>query len=199
MKKILILTTVLTSILLGIQVLGKTEQSEEIERAKNQIIRLHVRAENDSAEEQELKELVRDEILLYTQNLLKECKDPVQAKEMLSAHLSDLQKIGKETVESKNKTHPVTVTLQREYFEYRDYGGFFLPEGEYESLLVTIGSGEGKNWWCVVFPSACYIGAAKEIETEPQQMPSCFRLADGRAEDVKIRFRLWDWICSWFD
>ncbi len=173
---------------------GKTEE----EKAMNSVIRLHVRAADDSDEEQALKLKVRDEILNCTTKLLEDCQEKGEAKSTLKNHLSALEDVGQKVVSAEGKNHTVSVNLTRETFEYREYDGFFLPEGEYDSLIVTIGSGEGQNWWCVVFPAACYMGAA-ELETDAKEMPSCFRLATKPAKNVTVKCWIWEKLKDLFD
>ncbi len=163
----------------------------EEQKAMAGVIRLHVRAADDSAEEQALKLQVRDGILKKTTELLVGCKTKEEAAEQIRGNLALLEEAGLEAVTDAGKTHAVSVSLGREKFEYREYDGFFLPEGEYDSLIINIGEGAGKNWWCVVFPAACYMGVA-ELETDAEQMPACFRLANKRAEDVTVKFWLWE-------
>ena len=198
MKKFLIFSaaTVLCFTILFLISSAKTQQDQT--QAMGNIIRLHVRAADDSTEEQQLKEAVRDEILNYTTALLEHCDEALDAKELLTKHLTELEKVGTEVISREGKNHKVTVELRKEAFEYREYDGFFLPAGEYESLIVTIGEGRGKNWWCVVFPAACYMGCSDKIETEPQAMPSCFRLATERQKDTEVRWGIWEWIKGLF-
>ncbi|MBO5213347.1 MAG: stage II sporulation protein R [Clostridia bacterium] len=159
--------------------------------ARENIIRLHVRAADDSPEEQALKLKVRDGILKVTGELLSDCNDKQEAKNRIISNLDRLTEAGQEVVTQAESNHAVSVTLGRETFEYREYDGFFLPEGIYDSLIVSIGPGEGKNWWCVVFPAACYVGAA-EVQTDESKMPECFQLAKSRTEKVTVRFWLWE-------
>ncbi|MBQ1966073.1 MAG: stage II sporulation protein R [Clostridia bacterium] len=196
MKKYLIPAAALFTVC-GILFSFSFRKTEE-EKAMDSVIRLHIRAADDSEEEQTLKLKVRDEILNCTTRLLQDCNEKSQAKSTLQTQLSTLQKAGQRVVSAEGKDHSVTVSLERETFEYREYDGFFLPEGEYDSLIVTIGSGEGQNWWCVVFPAACYMGAA-EMETNEKEMPSCFRLATKPAENVTVKFWLWEKIKGLFD
>ncbi|MBP3300169.1 MAG: stage II sporulation protein R [Clostridia bacterium] len=198
MKKIILIPTVLLLCLIFLASLSEWAAARELAREQNNVIRLHVRAADDSTEEQELKLKVRNRILTEAQKILATCSDPILAKKLLTEHLPLLEAAGRETLKEEGSNHDLSVSLRREEFEYREYEGFFLPEGEYESLIVTIGEGEGKNWWCVVFPAACYIGAAEQIETQETRMPECFRLANKKAEDVEVKWGLWEWIKSWF-
>ena len=175
MKKIQILTGVL---LVALLCTGLGREAVQKAQDRNGIIRLHVRAANDTEEEQARKLRVRDAILRETQQILRECNDKEKASSLLKTHCEDLQRAGEQ--------------------EGREYDGFYLPAGEYESLIVTIGAGDGANWWCVVFPAACTMGVA-EVETDPSVMPARFRLGTGRPEQVTVRFFLWEWIKGLFD
>ena len=198
MKKLFLIPTAVILCLMGAMVFGEISAAEEEAQAMESVIRLHVRAADNSTEEQELKLAVRNEILAQTGELLKDCEDTKEAKEILINHLSELAEAGQRAVIREGKDHTVTAELRREVFEYREYEGFFLPEGEYESLIVTVGEGEGQNWWCVVFPSACYLGVAEGVETNENLMPSCFRLAKEQAEEVTVKWGIWEWIKSLF-
>ncbi len=189
-KSLLIPVLFLLLALIATLSLNLSAKKEE-ENAMAGILRLHVRAADDSAEEQALKLQVRDGILKKTTELLCECKTKEEAAEQIRGNLEVLTEAGQAVVNKAEKNHTVSVSLGQEHFEYREYDGFFLPEGEYDSLIVNIGEGAGKNWWCVVFPAACYMGVA-ELETDAEQMPACFRLANKRAEDVTVKFWLWE-------
>lgn len=176
----------------GTLICAELTTAKEEKQAMETVIRLHVRAENNTEEEQALKLRVRNEILHCTQTILSQCSDRKEAREILMQNLPLLESVGQKAVVDAGKEHEVSVTLQREEFGYREYEGFFLPAGEYESLIVTIGSGEGENWWCVVFPAACTMGAAEEPETNAEAMPNCFRLATARSKTVRVKFRIWE-------
>lgn len=128
------------------------------------LIRLHVVAASDSQEDQALKLMVRDRIVGSLQSILSRIPDAEGAKEYLSAHLDDLEDLANRALREAGSTDTATVTLTREAFPKRDYDTFSLPAGVYESLRITIGNGEGKNWWCVVFPSLCLPASAEGFE-----------------------------------
>ena len=199
MKKYLVLPAAILLTLAVTFLFADFSAAKIQEKAMTEVIRLHVRADNNTPEEQALKLKVRNEILLYTQELLSGCNEEAQARELLLKNLENLEAVGENTVLREGKQHDISVSLKREHFDYREYDGFFLPEGEYESLIVEIGSGEGENWWCVVFPAACYMGGAETVETDPARMPSCFRLAKTKNNNVQIRWWFLDRIKSWFD
>lgn len=125
------------------------------QRLNEELIRLHVVANSDSADDQELKLLVRDAIIASLRQALADVQDTEQAKEYLQENLPKLQELANKTLDTAGSVQRAVVTLCREGFPTREYDTFSLPAGLYEALRVTIGDGEGKNWWCVVFPSLC--------------------------------------------
>lgn len=125
------------------------------QRLNEELIRLHVVANSDSAEDQELKLQVRDAVITSLRQALADVHDTEQAKEYLQENLPKLQELANRTLDAAGSAQRAVVTLCREGFPTRQYDTFSLPAGIYEALRVTIGDGAGKNWWCVVFPSLC--------------------------------------------
>ena len=131
----------------------------------NQVIRLHVVADTDDPEEQEIKLLVRDEILKLVNTIKSDALTKEDALALLQDQLPRLQEAANRVLQQSGKDYQAEVTLQQEAFPTRIYDTFSLPAGVYDSLRVTLGSGEGKNWWCVVFPDLCASAAAAVEET----------------------------------
>lgn len=125
------------------------------QRLNEELIRLHVVANSDRVEDQELKLLARDAIITSLRQALADVRDTEQAKEYLQENLPKLQELANKTLDAAGSAQQAVVTLCREGFPTRQYNTFSLPAGIYEALRVTIGDGAGKNWWCVVFPSLC--------------------------------------------
>lgn len=124
---------------------------------KDDIIRFHVRANSDKEEDQDLKLKVRDRILKETKPLLQNCKSIEESRIIMENNLDNIKKIAEEVIEEQGKDYPVHVSLGMENFPTRKYGNVVFPAGEYETLMVEIGEGKGKNWWCVMFPPLCFI------------------------------------------
>ncbi len=129
---------------------------KQTERISSSLIRLHVLAVDDSAEEQALKLRVRDAVLDFLSPRLEGIESKTEAAELLSRSLPELQSAAAAAAGGRQ----VTVTLTREYYPTRTYGRISLPAGGYDSLRVVLGKGEGRNWWCVVFPPLCAASAA---------------------------------------
>ena len=128
------------------------------------IIRLHVVAESDTEEDQRVKLLVRDAVTGYLEERMQNLDTKEQAEAFLGAHLGEIETVANRVLLENGVKDPAVVSLGPEIFDTRHYETFSLPAGVYSSLRITIGSGEGKNWWCVVFPSLCLPAAGEGFE-----------------------------------
>lgn len=149
------------------------------------LVRLHVLAVSDDEVEQRIKLAVRDSVLAYLGPKLDAAADAGAAAEIISSDLDGIRS----AAEAAAGGRPVTVTLSREYYPTRYYGGFALPSGSYESLRVVLGEGEGHNWWCVVFPPLCLSAAEAEDSLEALAGGASELVTDGDG-GVVFRFRL---------
>ncbi len=122
---------------------------------RENMIRLHVVADSNSREDQRLKLLVKDAINGYLAESLAQAETVDEAKAVLIRDLDRLEQVARSVLAENGSTDPVCVTVGTEEFPQREYETFRLPSGIYETLRVTIGSGSGKNWWCVAFPALC--------------------------------------------
>ena len=123
------------------------------------VIRLHVLANSDSAEDQALKLQVRDVILERTTQLLEEAGDRRTAEGLLRGNLLELERLAEQEIRAHGFQYSVNAEVSCTEFSTRTYDGFSMPAGEYLSLRVMIGEGNGQNWWCVVFPPLCTAAA----------------------------------------
>lgn len=122
---------------------------------QSQVVRLHVVANSDSAEDQSMKLKVRDSVLDYIQKTMRESSDPGKIKAYINAHLEEIEAAARSVLSKEGIAEQVDVSFSKESFPVRHYDTFSLPSGIYSSLKVSIGSAEGRNWWCVIFPSLC--------------------------------------------
>lgn len=119
------------------------------------VIRLHVVANSDSAEDQRVKLLVRDTVTDFLQEGLAGMESQEQALEYLRERLGEIEEAANRCLEALGCSRSASVSLKQEAFDTRYYDTFTMPAGVYDSLRIVIGEGEGKNWWCVVFPEFC--------------------------------------------
>lgn len=132
---------------------------------KDNVVRLHILANSNSELDQEVKLKVRDALLETNASILSDTVTKENAKEHFEASKDILLKTAKDTLKDNGFDYNVKITLQEEYFETRAYGNLIFPAGQYTALKVVLGEGEGKNWWCVMFPPLC-VPAADGIETK---------------------------------
>ena len=135
------------------------------------LIRLHVLAVSDSEEDQARKLIVRDAVLETAQQMLSESTDYAQAYSILDERLADIEAAAERALTGET----ISATLTKEHYPDRDYGTFTLPEGEYTSLKVVIGEGQGQNWWCVVYPSLCVPGSEQAASIPALAQPKPLR------------------------
>lgn len=162
-KKIKISVTVgiVVAILSSICSFAKT--SEEI---RSDVLRLHVIANSDTSVDQNLKLRLRDYILQEGKDIFNGSVNVENAVEKIEPVLPELEKSAKAFMNQAGFDYDVKISLSNEYFTTRTYETVTLPAGKYLALRVVIGSGEGHNWWCVMFPPMCVPAADKKDEIE---------------------------------
>ena len=159
--KISITVGIVVAILFSICSFAKT--SEEI---RSDVLRLHVIANSDTSVDQNLKLRLRDYILQEGKDIFNGSVNVENAVEKIEPVLPELEKSAKAFVTQAGFDYDVKITLSNEYFTTRTYETVTLPAGKYLALRVVIGSGEGHNWWCVMFPPMCVPAADKKDEIE---------------------------------
>ncbi|MBQ8850356.1 MAG: stage II sporulation protein R [Clostridia bacterium] len=124
------------------------------------VLRLHVIANSDSDEDQELKLKVRDALLQKSETLFGDCATREEAIKKTAENLKLLKAEAAEVIRSEGYTYEVSVELGEEVYPTKNYEEFCFPSGSYMSLRIIIGNGEGQNWWCVLFPPMCLSAAS---------------------------------------
>ncbi len=124
---------------------------------QEQLIRLHVLANSDHPEDQQLKFKVRDAIIAYLSPQLENLTTPEAARKIILEHQDELAAIARRVLVENGSDYPVNVQFGSFDFPVKSYGNFVLPAGNYEAVRILIGKAEGKNWWCVLFPPLCFI------------------------------------------
>lgn len=162
-------------------------------------VRLHVVANSDSEADQAQKLVVRDAVLAEVAVWTADCSDADEARAAIELHLQDIAQAA-----ATVSDYDVLVSLGTETFDTRRYDTFTLPAGRYPSLRVSLGAAEGKNWWCVVFPSLCMAATSDEVA-------SCAEVGGFSDEETDLitggenkytyRFKALEWLqtlFSWF-
>lgn len=152
---------IVTAVIFSICSFAKT--SEEI---RSDVLRLHVIANSDSSVDQNLKLRLRDYILEDGEDIFDGSVNVENAVKKIEPKLAELENSAETFVKNAGFDYDVKITLSNEYFTTRTYESVTLPAGKYLALRVVIGSGEGHNWWCVMFPPMCVPAADKKDEIE---------------------------------
>ncbi len=165
----------------------------DMTESKDNFFRLHIRANSDLEADQELKLKVRDAVLEVTSVLTEGATSKAEAMDAVKDGISLIEDAATEVLRENGSHQAISVEVKREYFEYREYGNFYLPAGYYDSLIIELGSGQGHNWWCVVFPAVCISGSA-DAETvmavNTNSIPEELRLAQNPAPQ-KVKYEFW--------
>lgn len=172
------------------------------EELSQKLVRLHIIANSDSAEDQAIKLKVRDSVLAYTTGVLQRSADMADARRRLENSLDRIEDIARQTLLAQGCDASVTAQLARAEFPLKEYDGFSLPAGEYTALRLVIGEGRGQNWWCVVYPPLCTAAAARlpETATAGGMTEEDLGLITEENTGYVLRFRsleLWEWLRQW--
>ncbi len=132
----------------------------------DEAIRFRVIANSNSDYDQEIKMLVKDSVEKKLYNLLKNTKGIDSAREIINANIDDIDNVVNKTLKDNNYDKEYNINFGMNYFPEKEYKGVTYDEGYYESLVITLGSGEGNNWWCVLFPPLCLLEAEESDEVE---------------------------------
>lgn len=135
-------------------------------RLAEQIIRLHVRADSDSEDAQELKLKVKSSAVAYIKPLLENSESIEQSRQILNDNIDAIKEKAVETLRQYGCYDDVDVYFENDYFPAKMYGDVTFPPGVYEAFRIDIGSAEGKNWWCVLYPPLCFVDATYGVLPE---------------------------------
>ena len=156
------------------------------------VFRLHVIANSDSEDDQNLKLKVRDNVIKYMNTLCSKTTSKEEAIEIANAHLNEFKKIALSTIKENGYNYDVDISIDNVFFPTKTYGDISLPEGYYDALRIKIGKAEGKNWWCVMFPPLCFVDVtsgivpddSKELLKENLSQEEYDLICNGNSEDL---------------
>jgi len=134
-----------------------------------EVIRFHVIANSDSDEDQELKMMVKENVVGYMNDLLREVTTVEETRELILKNLDGIRDKAGQVIEEQGYGYEVTAQLEKCYFPMKSYGDITFPAGEYEALRVCIGKAVGRNWWCVIFPNLCFIDSIHAVVPQEQK------------------------------
>ena len=151
---------------------------------KTQLIRFHVLADNNSKASQENKLAVKDAVVEFMQEELKDSQNVEESRRIIQEDMPRMQKIAEEVLAERNSADEVQICYGNYYFPVKYYGAFALPAGEYEAVRIILGEGKGENWWCVMFPPMCFTGASEDLGAYTDCAPK---------KEIVVKWRIAEW------
>lgn len=155
---------------------------------RHNVLRLHIIANSDSAADQAVKLKVRDRILEEASYLFENETELSVAEDKAQDNLSLFEEVADDVLQAEGFTYGAEAKIGESYFETREYEDFTLPAGNYCSLIIDLGNGKGKNWWCVVFPAVC-IPAASDADLSDSTSEQSAQIAEN-PERYVMRFKV---------
>lgn len=183
---------------------GVAEQRRQQDIAE-EILRLHVVANSDSEEDQTLKMEVKESIVTYLRGIMGDAKSVEEARLEIQKRLPEIEDLAREKMKMEGYDYEADAVLGKCYFPVKEYGDMTFPAGEYEALKVNLGKSAGKNWWCVMYPTLCFVDSTYQIvpETSKEKLKENLTeeeynsLLDG-GDNVQYSSRIIEWIQNVF-
>ena len=169
--------------------------SEDIAQS---VFRLHVIANSDSKEDQDLKYKVRDKVLEYMNEISKNCSSKEEVILLAEEHKEEFKKVAENAIKQNGYDYEVNIKIGNFDFPTKTYGDISLPAGEYDALRIEIGEAKGQNWWCVMFPPLCFVDVtsgvvpddSKEVIKENLNDEEYNLISDKESSDIQFKFSL---------
>lgn len=162
------------------------------------VFRLHVIANSDSKEDQDLKYKVRDSLLKYMNEICKDCTNKEEAISIVEKNKENFKQIALTTINNEGYSYAVNINIGNFEFPTKNYGDISLPAGFYDALRVEIGEAKGQNWWCVMFPPLCFVDISsgvvpdesKEIMEENLTEEEFALISEQSSNEIQFKFKL---------
>ena len=193
-NRILLAALVIGSLLTILIATLFTMAGQEEQLLTENFFRFHVLANSDSEEDQALKLKVRDAVIDYLEPGLKESNSKEATRAYVLNHLPEITDVAGRILQAAGSSYQLQVVVGESEFPTKSYGSVTLPAGRYESLCIQIGEAEGRNWWCVMFPTLCFV---EETEAEVMEEDLAEHLPAEQNELIhqprSFKFKLVEW------
>ena len=165
----------------------------------NSVFRLHVIANSDEEKDQNLKYIVRDQLLNYMNSICGNCKSKEEAISIVQENKDSFEQIAIDTIKAQGYNYSVNINIGNFEFPTKNYGDISLPAGYYDALRVEIGEAKGQNWWCVMFPPLCFVDmtsgvvpdeSKKTLESSLASEEEYILINDNKSNDIQFKFKL---------
>ena len=162
------------------------------------VFRLHVIANSDSKEDQDLKYKVRDNLLKYMNKICKDCTSKEEVISLVEKNKDIFKQIALDTIRNEGFSYDVNINIGNFEFPTKNYGDISLPAGLYDALRVEIGEAKGQNWWCVMFPPLCFVDISsgvvpeesKEVLQDNLTEEEFALISDKSSDEIQFKFKL---------
>ncbi len=164
---------------------------------ENSVFRLHVIANSDSTEDQNLKYIVRDKVLEYVNTISKNTNSKEEVINLITENIDEIQKVAEQTIYDNGYNYSVKLNIGNFSFPTKTYGDISFPAGFYDALKIEIGKAQGQNWWCVMFPPLCFVDVtsgvvpdeSKEVMKENLSSEE-YQLLSENTNDINFKFKI---------
>ena len=199
MKKNLKMVIILTFLLLLYTSICAVSYAQTVSSdISGSVFRLHVIANSDSKEDQDLKYIVRDNLLSYMNTICKDCTSKQEAIKIVEENKDKFEQIAINTIKEQGYSYPVNINIGSFDFPTKTYGDISLPAGNYDALRVEIGKATGQNWWCVMFPPLCFVDVtsgvvpedSKELMENNLSEEEFALVSDNSSYEIHFKFKL---------
>jgi stage II sporulation protein R len=195
-SRITVAVVVLLAVLTAEGVYQHKQKSDLLQQSiATKILRFHILANSDSDEDQTVKIKVRDAVGQMMEEKLSGSNGLSETEQIVEENLDEIVAVAKQTLEENGYHYGATAKLANVEFPVKTYGDYTFPAGEYEALQVTLGEGQGHNWWCVLYPNMCFQGSVYEVVDESSDEALREVLSEDEYADVfehgkfQIRFK----------
>lgn len=188
-------------LLLYISISALSYASEISSHLSNNVFRLHVIANSDSKEDQNLKYKIRDAVINYMDLISGNITSKEEVITLVNEHLEDFKTIANRVVFENGYDYTVHIEIGNFSFPTKKYGDISLPAGFYDALRIKIGKAEGQNWWCVMFPPLCFVDVSTGIVPEESKeimqanlSEEEFGLISKEDSEIKFKFKILEFL-----
>ena len=205
MKKNLKMVIILTFLLFLYSSICAISYAQNISTdVANSVFRLHVIANSDTEEDQNLKYMVRDNLLKYMNSICENCKTKEDAIAIVEKNKTAFEQIAMNTIKEEGYNYSVTINIGNFEFPTKNYGDISLPAGYYDALRVEIGEAKGRNWWCVMFPPLCFVDISsgvvpdesKEFMKNSLSEEEFARISNQSDNEIQFKFKLLEFFAN---
>lgn len=202
-KKLIFIFTIVVLIFFYVFLLSVNYVKAVSYNLSDSVFRLHIIANSDSENDQNLKLKVRDNVIEYMNTLTSNCSNKEDVISIVSDNLDNFKNIALNTIKENGYNYDVNIEVGNFYFPTKTYGDISFPSGNYDALKIEIGQAVGQNWWCVLFPPLCFVNSTtgivpedskeelkENITSEGYKIISEGNTNETGEPDIKIKFKL---------